>query len=94
MVSGVVNVILNLIFVILFDMDVAGVALATTISQYLSAILSVVALIKREDGCKLHLSKVKVYKKEYAVYQQKNKDVVSALIFFFNHLLHQLSVAN
>ena len=35
--SGVVNVILNLVFVIYFHMDVAGVALATVISQCLSA---------------------------------------------------------
>ena len=45
--AGIVNVLLNLIFVILFDMDVAGVALATTFSQFLSAILSVYALMRR-----------------------------------------------
>ena len=37
--SGVVNVILNLVFVIYFHMDVAGVALATVISQCISAAL-------------------------------------------------------
>ena len=36
-ISGAVNIILNLVFVIVFHMDVAGVALATTVSQYLSA---------------------------------------------------------
>ncbi len=40
-VAGVVNVILNLIFVIAFHMGVAGVALATVISQTLSAFLIV-----------------------------------------------------
>lgn len=38
-ISGVMNLVLNLIFVILFHMGVAGVALATTISQYASAAL-------------------------------------------------------
>ena len=37
--AGVVNVVLNLIFVTQFDMDVAGVALAPIIAQYISAIL-------------------------------------------------------
>ncbi|MCR5755371.1 MAG: polysaccharide biosynthesis C-terminal domain-containing protein, partial [Acetatifactor sp.] len=38
-VAGIINVILNLIFVIAFSMDVAGVALATVISQAISAAL-------------------------------------------------------
>ena len=48
--SGIVNVSLNLVFVILFHMDVAGVALATIISQYISAFLVVWAL-KKGQGC-------------------------------------------
>lgn len=43
--SGVINVILNLIFVILLKMDVAGVALATVISQCVSAGLILKCLI-------------------------------------------------
>ena len=37
--AGVVNVILNLIFVIIFRLDVAGVGIATVVSQFISAIL-------------------------------------------------------
>lgn len=51
--AGVVNVVLNLIFVVPLQMSVAGVALATIISQYISAVLVLIALI-REDGV-LHL---------------------------------------
>lgn len=40
LISGVVNVILNLIFVIIFRMGVAGVATATVISQVISAGMS------------------------------------------------------
>jgi len=61
-VSGVLNVILNLIFVTVFDMNVAGVALATTISQTLSAVLVIIALIKRTDACKLFWSQLKISK--------------------------------
>ena len=44
-IAGVVNVVLNLIFVIAFDMGVAGVALATVISQVISAALVVRCLV-------------------------------------------------
>jgi len=49
-IAGVVNVILNMIFVIAFHMGVAGVALATIISQALSATLLVIHLA-RQDAC-------------------------------------------
>ena len=48
---GLLNVGLNLVFVILCDMSVAGVAWATVISQYLSAAVMVVYLIKKRDEC-------------------------------------------
>jgi len=62
-IAGIINVLLNLIFVIVLDMNVAGVALATTISQGVSAFLVVMALIKRTDACKLVMSKLKIYKR-------------------------------
>ncbi len=61
-IAGVVNVLLNLLFVIVLNMNVAGVALATSISQAVSAILVVIALMRRTDGCKLILSKMRFYK--------------------------------
>ncbi len=48
--AGVINVVLNLIFVILLKMDVAGVALATVISQCVSAFLVIRCLIKETDA--------------------------------------------
>lgn len=51
--SGVVNVVLNLIFVIVFHMSVAGVALATIISQYISAVMVVKCLMTEESGIRL-----------------------------------------
>ena len=62
--SGIINVILNLIFVIEFDMDVAGVALATVISQTIASALALIELMQRTDSCKLKLCKMKFYKKE------------------------------
>ena len=56
--AGVINVILNLIFVCLFHMNVAGVALATAISQTVSALLILRTLMKRDDACRLELKKL------------------------------------
>ncbi len=56
--SGIINVVLNLIFVIIFKMDVAGVALATVISQCISAFLIIRCLMKETDGFKLCLKRI------------------------------------
>ena len=63
--SGIVNVLLNLVFVIVFHMDVAGVALATIISQYMSAALVVMALKKGQGMLFLRLSSICFDKKEF-----------------------------
>ena len=46
-IAGALNVALNLVFVIACGMDVAGVALASIISQYVSAVLILLALLRR-----------------------------------------------
>lgn len=60
--AGVINVVLNVVFVAAFHMDVAGVALATIISQAFAAFMMLYKLAKRTDCCKLELSKFKIYK--------------------------------
>ena len=60
-IAGIVNVALNVVFVTIFHMNVAGVALATTISQGISAVLVVRALMKRTDACRLEWRKLKIY---------------------------------
>lgn len=67
MISGAVNVVLNCVFVILFHMDVDGVAWSTIISQYISAILIVIALFREKDCCKLKLSKLRLHPSETAL---------------------------
>jgi len=63
-VSGLINVSLNLVFVILFNMGVAGVALATVISQVVSAVLVLICLVKTDDCYKLVFKKIKAYTDE------------------------------
>lgn len=58
--SGVVNVLLNLVFVIVFHMDVAGVALATIISQYLSMAATLYLLFDPKGECAMNLRELKL----------------------------------
>lgn len=60
MVAGVVNVVLNLIFVVLFNMDVAGVALATVLSQVISAGLVLRCLMKSEGCLKFSMKNMRI----------------------------------
>ena len=59
--AGVINVFLNLFFVIVFHMGVAGVALATIISQTVSAILVLLCLMKMEGPCHLDFKHLKFH---------------------------------
>lgn len=60
-ISGIANVVLNLVFVIIFKMDVAGVALATIISQYISAVWVVMLLLKDNTDYKLFINKLRIH---------------------------------
>ena len=60
LISGVINLILNLVFVIIFKLDVAGVAYATVISQTVSAIYVIWILIKEDNEFCLKLKKLKI----------------------------------
>ena len=61
LIAGVLNVGLNLIFVIVLHMGVAGVALATVISQIVSAFLVIKALMNSDDMIRLELKKLKIH---------------------------------
>lgn len=64
MASGIINVSLNLLFVIVFKMGVAGVAIATITSQVVSALLVLRCLVKADDCYRLELKKVRIYAHE------------------------------
>lgn len=59
--AGILNVVMNLFFVTVLHMNVAGVALATTLSQGVSAVLCVIALMRRTDACRLVLKDMRFY---------------------------------
>lgn len=57
-IAGITNVVLNLIFVIPLQMSVAGVALATIISQYISAVLVLLTLMREKGVMHLELKEL------------------------------------
>ena len=59
--AGIINVLLNLVFVIVFHMDVAGVALATIISQFVSASLVVRCMMKDTGAVRLELQHLRIH---------------------------------
>ncbi|MBE6917444.1 MAG: MATE family efflux transporter [Ruminococcaceae bacterium] len=92
-ISGVVNVLLNLLFVKVFHMDVAGVALATTISQAISAALTVLALTRRIDACKLRLHKMRFYGPQLAkIVSQGLPAGIQSSLFSISNTIIQSSV--
>ncbi len=60
--AGMVNVALNLVLVIVFHLGVAGVAIATTASQVISAALVVVCLVRADGIYRYHIRKTRIYK--------------------------------
>lgn len=66
MIAGALNVALNVFFVAVCKLDVAGVAIATILSQAVSATLVIIVLSRRTDACKLILKKMRIHKKPFA----------------------------
>ena len=63
-IAAVLNIAGDLILVICFDMGVAGVALATVVSQAVSAVLVIVTLAKSETAVRLSMSKMRIHRGE------------------------------
>ena len=61
-IAGIINVILNLITVVGFKMGVAGVAIATAVSQYVSAAFIVMSLVTTESCLHLEVKELRIYK--------------------------------
>lgn len=87
--AGIVNVVLNIFFVTVLNMGVAGVATATVISQGISAILVVICLCKTDKVYKLELRKMKIYsnKLKFMLRYGIPAGIQSAIISFSNVLI-------
>lgn len=62
--AGIINVLLNLLLVIVFHLDVLGVAIATITSQGVSALLILLCLVRNKGFCQLSFKRLRLYKTE------------------------------
>lgn len=92
-VAGVVNVILNLVFVIRFDLSVAGVALATVTSETISAVLLIRCMCKMEGSCHLDLRKLGFNREKLGLLLRHGLPAgLQGSVFSFSNVLIQSSI--
>lgn len=92
-VSGVVNVVLNAVLVIVFGMDVAGVAIATVVSQALSALLVFLSLLHSEGSIRLSFSKFRIHGRKLGLMIKVGLPMgIQNSLFSFSNVLVQSSV--
>lgn len=92
-VSGVTNACLNLLLVIVFKMDVAGVAIATVISQMISCILVLTCLYKTDAVYQFRFKKLRI-KWEYLgqIFRIGIPAGIQSTLISFSNVLLQSSV--
>lgn len=92
-IAGIVNVLLNLLFVIKFHMGVSGVALATVISEVISAVLIVLCLLHTESSYKLEFYRLRINKDKFVKMMQIGLPAgIQGSIFSISNVLIQSSV--
>ena len=91
--AGVINVFLNLFFVIVFGMGVAGVALATIISQYTSAALVIRCMMRSDTAYKLSLRELRIYRNKLSQILRIGLPAgVQGAVFSISNVLIQASI--
>lgn len=94
--SGVINILLNLLFVIVFKMGVAGVAICTSISQFCAATLVVISMLRAKNyfySFKLRL--LKFFKKEtWEIVKIGLPAALQSFIFSFANLMIMSSISS
>ncbi len=92
-ISGVINVVLNLIFVLQFNMGVAGVAIATIVSQYISAGFILMALTNTDGYIKIYLKDLRFVKDSFVQMVSKGLPAgIQSCIFGISNVIIQSSV--
>ena len=90
---GLLNVLLNLFFVLVCKMSVDGVAIATVISNGLSAFLLLVKLSKLDDWCRFDISRLKLDKTESIdIIKNGIPAAIQGMCFSFSNMLIQSSI--
>ena len=92
-VSGLANVGINFLMVLGFGMGAVGVGIATTISQYLSAILIVVFMLKTSGVCRIYPRELKIHREMVAGIMQNGLPTgLQSVVFAISNVLIQASI--
>lgn len=92
-VSGVANILLNVFLIVAFDMGVDGVAIATITSQYLSAIMATVYLIRHDGSLRLSLGELRIHgEKLKKILQIGIPSGIQGILFSLSNVLIQSSI--
>lgn len=91
--SGILNVILNLILVLKFNMGVAGVAIATIFSQYVSAVFILFALTHSDGFIKIYIKDLRIVKESLLGMISKGLPAgIQSCIFGMSNVIIQSSI--
>lgn len=92
--SGVINILLNLLFVIVFKMGVAGVAICTAISQFCAATLVVICMLRTKDDFYIFkLRDIRFFKNEtLGIVKIGLPAALQSFIFSFSNLMIMSSI--
>lgn len=92
-IAGCINIVFNLLFVIVFHWGVFGVALATTISQTVSAILVVRCLIKGEGSVRLDPQKIRIHRQKlFLILKIGIPTGIQGMLFSLSNVIIQSSI--
>ena len=93
MISGILNVVLNLLLVVVFKMDVAGVAIATAIAQVLSAFRIMWILFNKKDAYRLSFKELSFHGKSMKVIISIGvPNGLNGILFSLSNLVVQSSI--
>lgn len=92
-ISGILNILLNLFFVIICKLSVAGVAIATIISQFISCMMIMHTLMKSKEPYRVELKKLNIYGKELLEIMRVGLPAgIQSSIFSISNVIIQSSV--
>lgn len=92
-IAGIINVILNVITVLYFNLGVAGVAIATSVSQYVSAIFVVLSLVRTESCLHLDVRHMRIHRdKMLAILKVGLPAGLQSFVFSISNVVIQSSV--
>jgi len=87
-ITGVINVLFNVVFVTVFRLDAIGVGIATTIASYLSAIMVLVILFRPDGDFALCIQDVRIYKSELiSILRVGLPSGINSMLFGFSNVV-------